>query len=116
MWFGEFLCQSGQLSLDQLTNVLDRYFSQREPIGQLALRRRFLESKQIDEILEVQKTSAKRFGEIAIELGSLSDSHVTVLIGMQWRESDLWEFIVSQGLVSSEAMEQRIMEFRSQER
>ncbi|MBI4581987.1 MAG: hypothetical protein HY718_19975 [Planctomycetes bacterium] len=55
----------------------------REPLGMIAVGHGMLDSSQIDMILDRQRESSERFGEIAISLGFLTPEQVRTLIKIQ---------------------------------
>lgn len=55
----------------------------REPIGMIAVSHGLLNAVQIDEILDRQRSSSDRFGEIAVSLGCLTREQVDNLVSIQ---------------------------------
>src|SRR5512133_2110359 len=55
----------------------------REPIGMIAVSHGLLSASQIDKILDKQRHSKDRFGEIAVELGFLTPEQVQTLVKIQ---------------------------------
>jgi hypothetical protein len=55
----------------------------REPIGIIAVEHGLISGHQVDEILDRQRGSKARFGELAVEMGLLKDAEVSWLIEVQ---------------------------------
>lgn len=55
----------------------------REPIGMIAVGHGLLQADEIDLILDRQRDSTDRFGEIAVEMGFLKPQQVLTLIKIQ---------------------------------
>ena len=55
----------------------------REPIGMIAVGHGLLRPDQIDLILDRQRNSSLRFGDLAIELGCLTQEQVELLLAIQ---------------------------------
>jgi hypothetical protein len=79
--------------------ALDRYQESRVPLGRLALREGFLDLGPLLHILDEQLDEAsfgdrRRFGEIAVELGYLSEMQVAALLARQAQVSPSFEQVL----------------------
>jgi hypothetical protein len=54
-----------------------------EPIGLIAVDHGLIKGRQIDEVLDCQRNTNKKFGEIGVELGLLTEQKVGSLLQIQ---------------------------------
>jgi hypothetical protein len=75
-----------------------------EPIGSIAAHHGLLRPDHIDAILDEQRRSGNRFGEIAVRLGFMTEEQVQTLVDIQQFRShaEIAEALVLAGLVSHE--------------
>ena len=83
MVIGEFLVEKKLITQDILDKALEEQTKKRVPIGTVAIENKFLDEKQLMEILKILReynqnteNKGKRFGDVAIELGHLSSEEV----------------------------------------
>ena len=83
MVIGEFLVEKNLITQDILNKALEEQTKKRVPIGTVAIENKFLDEKQLMEILKIlreynqnMENKGKRFGDVAIELGHLSSEEV----------------------------------------
>lgn len=76
----------------------------REPIGMIAVDHGLLDVSQIDEILDRQSETDKRFGEIAVEMGFMSEAQVERLVKIQANRvpADIAEILALAGVITCE--------------
>ena len=67
------------------------------------MQKKFLTAEQVDQVLEAQRNSASRFGEIAYERGWLSTRQLAQLLAWQQEEpKQLAAILIRTGLLSPE--------------
>jgi hypothetical protein len=81
--FIEFLIERDLVPASVTKKLIEDKRYVREPIGMIAVSHGLLRPDQIDMILDHQDDSNKRFGEIAIELGFVTEQQVETLIKIQ---------------------------------
>lgn len=85
----------------------------REPIGMIAVSHGLLKPNQIDDILDRQRGSKARFGDIAVELGFLTREQVETLVKIQEfrTTADIAEALALAGVTSCEDVTQYLGAF-----
>jgi len=81
--FIDFLIERDFISANIGQHISEKTNYVREPIGMIAVNHGLLCPTQIDRILDEQRTSTKRFGDIAVELDCLTREQVDRLIQIQ---------------------------------
>ena len=81
--FLQYLQTRGVLGDEDLHEVLNRLWSERKPIGRMALESRTLTMKQVNQILLSQHETGLRFGEQAIRLGFITEDVLKILLESQ---------------------------------
>ena len=81
--FGNYLKKTGKLNADQLAKVYDEQKKVRVKLGLIAVAEKLMTIEQADEVNKLQSVLDKRFGDIAVEKGYLTDEQVGRLLGMQ---------------------------------
>ena len=116
MVFGEFLVEKKIVREEDLIQVLDAQKAKRIPLGQLAVKEKFLEAKQLFKILTAQRKQgdgAVNFGAVAIEMGFMSAEKMEELVKIQNETNDLLgDILVEQGFITRSELLQRLKEFR----
>jgi hypothetical protein len=93
---------SGWATLEAISEALVARRARRPTIGELLLKEGKLNVSQVFRILEEQATSSKLFGQIAIEMGYLSESDLQEMLDHQsWLCPPLWEVLESHGAITS---------------
>ena len=77
---GNHLVQSGKLSAEQLTAVISKMDEVRVKLGLLAVAEGMMTIEQADEVNRFQATMDKRFGDIAVEKGYLTEELISNLL------------------------------------
>ena len=81
--FVQFLIERDLVSAGVARQLTEKNRFVREPIGMIAAGHGLLHPNQIDVILDQQRQCKKRFGELAVELGYLTDDQVKTLLKIQ---------------------------------
>lgn len=117
MNFGDYLVRQSIIQEKDLTRTLKMQKTDRIPLGQLALQNGLIDNKVMFRILSCQRKVESRnqtFGQLAIQLGYLSQEQVNKLLKMQTQTNRLLgELLVSQGLVSQAEMIKALKKFRA---
>jgi len=103
--FIEFLIERDLIPASVGKRLMDQRSYIREPIGMIAVGHGILRPNEIDIILDRQRERKElRFGEVAIELGFLTEQQVEILVKVQaFRTSaDISEALALAGVLSCE--------------
>jgi hypothetical protein len=92
------------VTADDYVDALVRREEERLPLGQLAIEEGLLGVRQVLDVIRTQHVQpGLRFGELAIELGYLTDSEVTTLLMLQQqRQRPMIDYLVELGHISYE--------------
>lgn len=71
--FGKYLVQAGKLTQDSLEEVIKYESSVRVKLGTIAVAEKLMTDKQAEEVNQLQAVMDKRFGDIAVEKGYLTE-------------------------------------------
>ena len=81
--FVEFLLANKKIDESSADRISRWAMRNQEPIGMIAVDHGLIVGRQIDEVLDRQKHSKRKFGELAIEMELLNEENVTVLLQIQ---------------------------------
>ncbi len=117
MNFGDYLVRQSIIREKDLTQTLEMQKIDRIPLGQLALQKGLIESKTLFRILSRQRKEEGRnqtFGQLAIQLGYLTEEQISELLKMQIQTNRLLgELLVAQEFVSQVEMIKALKKFRA---
>ena len=82
-FFGNYLLQSQKITAEQFSTCMDYIKANRVKLGLIAETEGLLSREQADELNQLQLQSDKRFGDLAIENGYLTESDVSYLLSRQ---------------------------------
>jgi len=80
---GNYLVETGKITKEQLTEVINKQDSVRVKLGLLAVSEGMMTTQQAEEVGLLQAEQDKRFGDIAVEVGYLTQDQVTRLLKKQ---------------------------------
>ena len=80
---GNYLMESGRITQQQFRSALDKMDAVRVKLGLIAVSEGFMTFAQAEEVNRLQAICDKRFGDIAVEKGYLSDEQVGKLLKRQ---------------------------------
>ncbi len=116
MFFGEYLIQRGLMTEEDLHKALDIQTSERTPLGQLAVEQSFLNRKDLFRVLNEQrktKEKSKRFGDVAVELGIMTEKQLNELLKIQAENRKLiGAILVSTGVISGAQLVEALKGFK----
>jgi hypothetical protein len=81
--FGNYLLGKNIITQEQLDHILDYRKSNRVKLGLIAVEQKLLTTTKAEEINHLQMKMDKRFGDIAIEKGYLTEEEVSKLLKLQ---------------------------------
>ena len=110
---GNYLVETGKITKEQLTQVLDRQDSVRVKLGLIAVAEGMMTLDQADEVNRLQAIMDKRFGDIAVSKGYLTDEQIGKLLKMQGNSYMIFiQTLVDSGYVSMDDMDTLVNNFR----
>lgn len=100
---GNYMLEKGLLSKSQLATVFHTQESKRAKLGVIAVSEKLMTIAQAEQVNALQATMDKRFGDIAIEKGYLSEMQLSRLLELQGNSYlALIQAIVDEGFLSME--------------
>lgn len=82
-FFGNYLLNKGKITKAQFTSCMEYMRANRVKLGLIAETEGLLTRQQSDELNHLQMQSDKRFGDLAIEKGYLTDADISHLLQLQ---------------------------------
>lgn len=82
-FFGNYLLNKGKMTKDQFTSCMEYMRANRVKLGLIAESEGLLTRKQADELNHLQMQSDKRFGDLAVDKGYLTDADISHLLQLQ---------------------------------
>ncbi len=115
MLFGEFLVDKGVLSSDEVDKVLLLQRKIAIPLGKLALERSLLTLADIFQIRGQQRKTDSKFGDIAIKLNLLKPRQVDSLVDLQKSiKPFVGELLVREGILTEDRLLALLKEFKAE--
>ncbi|MCA9217759.1 MAG: hypothetical protein KDB27_32040 [Planctomycetales bacterium] len=115
MWFACYLHKKGIITGDQFAEAVREQLSRRPLLGAIAIQSGKLSVKQVMRVFTVQADDLeKAFGELAIELGFLTEEDLAQLLLEQANSApQLSEILVETGALTREQMLDELAQYRS---
>lgn len=82
-FFGHYLLENQKITAEQFSSCMDYIKANRVKLGLIAENEGLLTRNQANELNYLQMQSDKRFGDLAVEKGYLTDADVSYLLGRQ---------------------------------
>lgn len=103
MWFASYLYRRGFVTAEQIVEASIVQNDRRIPLGKLALETKKMSVKQVAKVLNAQTEEGKRFGQLAVQLGFLTDQDVAYLLMVQNdRLPSLMKVLIEMGAIDQE--------------
>ena len=77
-FFGSYLLRRDAITPEQLTHAISQLSAAHIKLGTLAMHKGYMVASEVDEVCFLQTREDRRFGEIAIERGYLTEDQVRV--------------------------------------
>jgi len=113
-FFGHYLFDEGLLTNEQLVEAIDYQAKCNLSLGKLAVREDYITAAEADKINDKQRSLDKRFGEVAIELGLLSDEQIESLLAIQKKEKIFFgEILLRKNFLDEQTLNKALEEFEN---
>lgn len=111
--FIQYLREKGVLTSDVGPLLEKQQVHVREPIGMIALRHGLIQGWHVDRILQEQRVSKLRFGELAVRLNVLTETQVDALVRIQGFRmiNEALEVLVLAGVVGFDKAVEHLVAF-----
>lgn len=113
-FFGNYLVKNGVITEEQLQEVIEVQKTSRVKMGLIAVSEKMLTARQTYEINMLQVTLDKRFGDIAVEKGYLTPEQVDKIISLQGNQYLLFiQALVDKNYVTMDDIDTYILRFKA---
>ena len=113
-FFGNYLVKNGVITEEQLQEVLEIQKTSRVKMGLIAVSEKMLTARQTYEINMLQVTLDKRFGDIAVEKGYLTPEQVDKIISLQGNQYLLFiQALIDKNYATMEDVDTYILRFKA---
>lgn len=113
--FGEFLIRKNVIDSFALVQALN--IQRRRgliPLGEIALHDKLISAENLLNILDIQSNTGRRFGDIALEFGYLTESQINVLCKKQMQlHSHIGEILVEMNKIKADELDRLLAEFNA---
>lgn len=114
-FFGNYLFSKGYVTKEQLIPALKRQKQERVRVGILALYSGYMSPSEVEYITELQAERGKKFSELAIENGFLTQDQVLELLNAECPSFiTLGQVLIDCGVFDYEAFSNILADYRSQ--
>lgn len=114
-YFGNFLLEKKIITSKQLKEVLELQKSIRVKIGVLAIENGFMNAEEVLEIHRLQSIKDKKFGELAIEEGYLTEEKLGELLNKQKKSMVLLgQALIDQEYITFQKYEEVLMQYKEE--
>ena len=112
---GKYLLGKGRLTKEQLSIVYDIQESKRAKLGVIAVSEKLMTVAQAEEINALQATMDKRFGDLAIERGYITEIQLGYLLSLQQNEfMTFTSALVEKKIMTLEEVDAMIREYQQE--
>lgn len=113
-YFGNYLLENEKITESQFMSCMDYMKENRVKLGLIAEAEGLLTRAQANELNRLQMQSDKRFGDLAVEKGYLTDDDITNLLGLQGNPYLIFvQALEENNLFSREEIELLVSEFQT---
>lgn len=112
-FFGNYLVESQKITAEQFSSCMDYIKANRVKLGLIAESEGLLTRSQANELNYMQMHSDKRFGDLAVEKGYLSEADVTYLLSRQAAPSLIFiQALTENGFMTREEIDDALSDFQ----
>ena len=113
VYFGNYLCEKGRLSKEQAVGLIEEMKGTRLKLGTIAVAEGIMTVKQAEEVNAIQAREDRRFGDIAISLGYMTEKDLSLVLSKQGDPYLLYlEILQKHDIVKQEEMTDLLADFR----
>lgn len=113
-FFGNYLLENQKITAEQFSSCMDYIKANRVKLGLIAENEGLLSRAQADELNQLQQQTDKRFGDLAVEKGYLTESDVTYLLGRQGNPYLIFvQALEEKNILTREEINQAISDFKN---
>lgn len=116
-FFGQYLLEQGMINSGQLLEALEYQRSNNMRFGEYALKRGWITQQDLDRLVSAQKRMDKKIGELAVMFKILEPGEVTKLLFIQQNNNIMiGEALLEKGAITKEQLDEQLMRFMESQR
>ena len=114
--FGNYLVKAGRITKEQLSDVIESESKVRVKLGLIAVAEKLMTTEQADEVNNLQAIRDRRFGDIAVEKGYLTEAQVGSLLKKQGNIYMIFvQNLIDKGLMTLEQVDEALKIYQDQQ-
>ena len=114
--FGNYLVKTGRITKEQLSDVIESESKVRVKLGLIAVTEKLMTTEQADEVNNLQAIRDRRFGDIAVEKGYLTEAQVGSLLKKQGNIYMIFvQNLIDKGLMTLEQVDEALKIYQDQQ-
>lgn len=114
--FGNYLIKTGRITKEQLSDVIESESKVRVKLGLIAVAEKLMTTEQADEVNNLQAIRDRRFGDIAVEKGYLTEAQVGSLLKKQGNIYMIFvQNLIDKGLMTLEQVDEALKIYQDQQ-
>ena len=114
--FGNYLVKTGRITKEQLSDVIESESKVRVKLGLIAVAEKLMTTEQADEVNNLQAIRDRRFGDIAVEKGYLTEAQVGSLLKKQGNIYMIFvQNLIDKGLMTLEQVDEALKIYQDQQ-
>ena len=114
--FGNYLVKTGRITKEQLSDVIESESKVRVKLGLIAVAEKLMTTEQADEVNNLQAIRDRRFGDIAVEKGYLTEAQVGSLLKKQGNIYMIFvQNLIDKGLMTLEQVDEALKNYQDQQ-
>ena len=115
-FFGQYLIERGEVDADQVRAALDLMDAENRTIGELAVEGKLISKADADKVNVEQRHRDMPFGELAGEMGLLTEEQIDNLVQLQWRtRMRIGEALVRSGHLGKVRLEELLISYEEEQ-
>jgi hypothetical protein len=115
-FFGQYLIERGEVDADQVRAALDLMDAENRTIGELAVEGKLISKADADKVNAEQRHRDMPFGELAGEMGLLTEEQIDNLVQLQWRtRMRIGEALVRSGHLGKVRLEELLISYEEEQ-
>lgn len=113
-FFGNYLVENQKITAEQFSSCMNYIKQNRVKLGLIAENEGLLTREQADELNRLQMQSDKRFGDLAVEKGYLTEADVRYLLGRQGNPYLIFvQALAEKNILTREEIDQAMKDFQN---
>lgn len=114
--FGNYLVQAGKISREKLDEIIEYENTVRVKLGTIAVAEKLMTEAQAEEVNQLQAVMDKRFGDIAVEKGYLTDDQVGQILKKQGNAYMIFvQTLIDQEVMDMDEIEKELSVYQNEQ-